>query len=67
MCSPVFRLEEIVSNTRAYQSSLDVPSPPSRLTITVKGLLRPTQIRPSYPTHQVTPPSPLKSIEGIRF
>ena len=39
MCSPVFRLEEIVSNTRAYQSSLDVPPLPKILTTRIKTKL----------------------------
>jgi len=50
-CLPASRLEEAVSNTRGYQSLLDVPPPPKILTTRIKTKLRHTQYAIAmYPT-----------------
>ena len=49
MCQLVFRLEKVVSNTRGYQSSLDVPPPPKILTTRIKTKLRHTQYAVAVP------------------
>ena len=40
-----------VSNTKAYQSPLDVPPPPRNLTTRIKAKLRPTHSKYSQPWH----------------
>ncbi len=50
----VFWLEEVISNTKAYQSPLDVPPLPKILTTGIKTKLIPTQGMPH--THQMYPP-----------
>jgi hypothetical protein len=45
-----------VSNTKAYQSPLDVPPPPRNLTTRIKAKLRITHHNPSSRTHQTSSP-----------
>ena len=47
---------EEVSNTKAYQSPLDVPPPPRNLTTRIKAKLRITHYNPSSRTHQTSSP-----------
>ena len=52
-CPPEVRA---VSNTKAFQSPLDVPPPPRNLTTRIKAKLRITHHNPSSGTHQTSSP-----------
>ena len=54
VCWLVLRAGKVVSNTKAYQSLLDVPPPPRNLTTIIKTMLRPHKSSPS--THQSNSP-----------
>jgi hypothetical protein len=59
-CPPEVR---VVSNTKAFQSPMDVPPPPRNLTTRIKAKLRTTR-SPSSRTHQTPPPTKARGSQG---